>query len=221
MLIRTEMSGVGHYGICTIVPRDGLEKLLVLFSGLPISESWENLDFDPWKPMGFGGSLRVLDKDPLEPEIKLAWSPGILSNAMVSHSLLMRGKETFGEEVKNSGALEVYLAKTSSGWCLQADFGDDIWDVIECPEFTEVLPKINAEIRFWWEDQSGMPRPGQYATVFDGQCGPTLQVYQPRGDGLWVAGSRNRRTGGCSQRQLTDHNTDSSRDCLLTCSLCV
>jgi len=218
MLIRTELSGVGHYGVCTVVFRDDLEKLLALLSSSPVSEGWENFELDPWKPMGFNGSFQILTKDQAEPEIKLAWYPGRLSDALVSHGLLMRGMASFTEKGKSPRALEVFSAKTSSDWHLQADFGDDIWDVIESSDFAKILPKINAEIRSWWEDQSGVPELGQYTIVFGGRNGPTLQVYQPRGSGLWICGSRH----GGSSHQLTDHNTDSSRDCFAhVLSLCM
>jgi len=217
MIVRTELSGVGHYGVCTIVQRDELGKLFELLSSSPINDDWQNFELDPWKPTGFNGSFRILTKDQAEPEVKLAWRPGYTSDALVSHGLLMRGKASFEEVVENPRSLEVYPAKTPSDWHLQADFGGDIWKVIESPGFPKILPKINAEIRSWWEDQSGSPESGQYAAVFDGQYGKTLQVDQ-RGGGVWIAGSRKSRYA----HHLADHNTDSSRDCFAhVISLCV
>ena len=161
MIVRTELSGCGHYGVCTIVPRDVLEKLMESFVHLSSSantdwDNWSNLDLDPWKPFGINGSWRFLTKDDQESEVRLAWDPGHLGDALISQNMLMRFASIVsdGKETKAGANLEICTGRMSEGWFAQANLGDDIWKVIESSDFPNLLPKINADIRHWWEDQS-------------------------------------------------------------------
>jgi hypothetical protein len=128
--------------------------------------------------------------------------------------LLRLASFTYPDEVEDAGInLEVDSGRATNGWYVGANFGAGVWDIIESPKFTPLLPKINADIRKWWEDQSGRKEWAQYTTVFDGKDGLTLQVYQPGSKGLWIAGSRN-SCNSCGLYQLVDHNTDSWRDAI-------
>lgn len=213
--IRVEFSGYGHYGICTILDRQDLISIIDEIRGLEqYQDSWANLDYPDYlnRPTGFDSALWPIPADhhSLEANVRLGWRPGKLGAAIRSHQLIWHMASSRGMQASQPelGESNLYLiaGPTANGWFVQASFGNPIWDVIERSDFIGLLPQINADIRSWCEDQSGTREDGQYTTVFTGRDGPTLQVYQPDGDGLWIVGSR--QHSNSSGYQLTDHNTD-------------
>lgn len=225
---RVELSGLGHYCVCTIVSAKDLEKASKFLQTSIVVEQEKNkrwhLDLGRYHPFGLEGSMCFLDKDLDVEEIKIGWYPGRLRDAMITHYYLSRAI-SFDSDVSDSPALsgdflEVMASQSSQGWCVGANFGNDIWDVIENPIFSDLLPQINADIRNWWQDDSGSEMLGQYTTVFNGREGLTLQVYQPTGNGLWIVGSR--KIDGCYGYQFMDHNTDTSHQAFAhILSLCI
>lgn len=216
MIIRTELSGLGHYGVCSIIPRSavpGLISTIQNFHEDVRQGTWENPDFDtnPWRPTGLDGSFHVLQNES-ENEIRLCWRPNKLRGCLHSLQLLhltnpevssAADKPTLQDQI-----LEIAVDSLDPEWGISANFGDPIWGVIEQETFEQsILPAINVEIRSWWEDLANSPQQGEYGTVFNGKDGLTLQIYQPCGDGLWISGSRGDR---CSKYQLNDHNTDTA-----------
>lgn len=208
MKIYTELSGFGHYGVWSIVPYPILEEFLKSADRFP---DWESPDF---LSRGIGRTgidyslihYRYNDK----PGIRLGWLPHKLGDAMRSLALLARFippsplSESFSEPM-----LELEACSFTNGWYVKANFDDPIWDVIESPQFAELLPRINRDIKLWWQDHSNTDMYGQLCTVFTGVDGPTLQVYHPGSSGLWIVGTRKKSHGSF---QISDHNTDSSSD---------
>ncbi|MEX0910327.1 MAG: hypothetical protein WDZ73_01060 [Candidatus Paceibacterota bacterium] len=173
-------------------------------------KDWENPEFEPYKPIGFDGSLTTLDlEDGQSEEICWGWNPRRIENSMESHTLLSQMHKMLNRKVKNPGGMwleGVACAMSSRGWAVGANFSPAVWNIIESQAFQEWLPTINENIQKWWEDQTWSRQRAQYTTVFDGRDGPTLQVYQPAGNGLWICGCRN--DSYSQQYQITDHNTD-------------
>lgn len=213
--IRVEFSGYGHYGICTILDRQDLISIIDEIRGLEqYQDAWANLDYPDYlnRPMGFDSALWPIHADSLclGPDVRLAWRPGKIGAAIRSYQLLYQIARSRGMQASQAdmGERNLYLiaGPATDNWFVQASFGHQIWDVIERPDFSDLLPVINADIRCWCEDQSGTLELGRYTTVFAGRDGLTLQVHQPDGNGLWIVGSR--RHSNSSGYQLTDHNTD-------------
>lgn len=214
MNIRTELSGVGNYVVCSIIDRALLENIIQKFRQAlkldrhdPELDKWCNLDLERFRSFGLNDSLYVETKDDNDPVVRLLWRPDRLADALKSIGWLMKLASFIGTRpntaVQGDG-LEVYPIRSDNGWTVYANFGGSIWDIIEDQEFQEQLPQINADIRKWWEDHNGEVTLGQYTTVFRGKDGPTLQVYQPSGSGLWICGCRLSNY----EYQFVDHNTD-------------
>ncbi|MBP9855936.1 MAG: hypothetical protein KBC48_01335 [Candidatus Pacebacteria bacterium] len=217
MFITTEFSGIGNYGVCTIIPRDILENSMDMLQKSSRGENWENFDLNHYRPLGIKNCFRIISEQD-EFKVKLSWLSHHLADALRSHGLLMLCAAELMTKDRSGAGLEIHSAQISNGWCLQANLGDQIWDVMESPKISEILPQINSEIRTWWEDQEGVARHGQYAIIFSGKDGLTLQINQPTGNGVWVAGSRK----SDNTNQITDHNTDTSFQCFAhVLSLCV
>ena len=203
-IIRTELSGFGHYGICSLVPQPIVEAFR---QNVKSHADWEYPEFDFCRT-GIEHSLVNYQYDD-GPYFRLGWAPSNLPSAMKSVRILDRYGEMLPTQQKrelfNYPSLEVTAYPNSNGWDVKANFGNPIWDLIESGDFPSLLPGINTEILNWWKDQSNTDVGGQLTTVFKGVNGITLQVYQPSGNGLWIVGSRN-DTGG--SYQIHDHNTD-------------
>lgn len=229
MLVRTELAGYGHYVVCTIIPRVILEKVVELLLVSSLAKDWENKEFDHSAPTGctgFGNSLYIETKDESDPEVKLIWYPHRLAKALDSAWLLQKiayvlKYDNPSWKSLNPGlmSLEVSAGESSGpGWFARANFSEAVWDVIESPSFPGLIPAINRDIQNWWEDQRGCRVRGQYLTFFQGRDGPTIHVYQPDGNGLWIEGSRQTNT----DYQLCDHNTDCFRHAFIhVLSLCI
>ncbi len=222
MRIRTEFSGVGNYGICFIMQRAYFDRLLKVVKESNLKKEWENIDLDgPGSLLGIGGALVLLDRYGEEKsEVKIGMVPRAIEDAVESASILF-GADSHCEAVDETksgkpseqplvpeASLAVRFARATNGWCVRADFTAAVWNVIESLSMNDLLPAINADQRKWWEDQSGLATPAQYTTVFTGRRGRTIQVYQPKGNGLLIAGSR--QTDGLSESQITDRHTDTA-----------
>lgn len=227
---RVELSGLGHYGVCTIISNPDFKKAIELLKKyqeklqkLGKEEDWQ-LDINSYSRFGLDRCMNFLENDLEAPEIKIGWNPKKIYQAIETHCHLAR-KASFGssfEETRNLSGdfLEVMASHCENGWFVAANFGTDIWDVIENPAFRKLLPQINSNIQKWWQDMYGSKMDGQYSTVFNGRCGLVLQVYQPLGNGLWIAGDR--QFDGCSDYQFTSHNTDTSQQAFShILSLCI
>jgi hypothetical protein len=110
--------------------------------------------------------------------------------------------------------LTVHITRTTNGYGVGANFSEAVWELIESPfyMFEQIeLPLINREIQCAFEEKVNKPVPGQYATIFEGRDGATLQILQPHGSGVWIAGSHKK----AFEYQLTDHNTDTSLQALM------
>lgn len=211
-MIKVEFSGHGHYGICTIVNKKELPAIADVLTKQKTKETWHNPGFESEYctnySIGFNQSLRSFDlpNDDSE-EIRFGWNPRSIETSMETHGHLTRTQELisgFKKENPDGMWLESFVGVANSGWLVGANFSSEVWDVIESSVFREQLPAINEDIQKWWEDQSWTRQRSQYTTVFNGRDGPTVQVYQPAGNGLWIAGSRN----SSDPYQITDHNTD-------------
>lgn len=231
---RVELSGLGYYGVCTVISRKDLEHAVELLKkrqerlleqGKDKEEDWGNLDLNLWHPFGLDRSMRFLTKEPDAPEVKLGWNPNSLPQAMETHYFLATKASvgtSFEEKRDLTGDFLDISASPSSGqgWFVRANFGDVIWDVIENPAFPEMLPQINSDIQKWWQDMYGSEMSAQYATRPLGRNGPVLSIYQPIGSGLWIAGDR--QIEGLSGYQLHDHNTDTGYQAFAhVLSLCI
>jgi len=194
MNILTELSGYGHYGVCTLLNPDEVEKIFTNPTYQGLLKDWERQETMQFYGSGPTGPEICFWRLPVDdqPIIKLGWRPGKIREAMLAHSLLNRFQyaEEFDhkanmENFKQSRGLTLGINKHETGWHVRASFGSPIWDVIETEEFqTNQLPKINADLRAWWEDQSNTAMYGQYTTVPNGIHGPTLQIYHPGTGGL-------------------------------------
>ncbi len=205
-----ELSGVGPHGVCTVVSEEALADLIEnIGKRIPrtMPGNWTNPELERSNPMGISESLSILD--PTETgSLKLCWDPLKLAEAMISHNLLMWSQAVL-EEQKNRPLFQLGLeleVGRSTGWYVHANFGSEVWERIKTSDFVASLPRINREIRTWWEDQTGRTQWGQYTTLFEGVDGLTLQVLQPSGGGgLWIAGAQEKSSSGY---ELHDHNTD-------------
>jgi hypothetical protein len=219
-MIRTEFSGLGHYGVCTILPHQDFDRLVRLV-GRMLAEirrgEWENADVGP-SSIGTTGIERCfrLLPTPNDTEICLGWVPNKLEWALHSLGLLMEAASYEARDKKQFPAhnpeltLEVCPTRSTNGWLVRANLSDQVWEVIEGPVFPALLPRINSFIQKWQEDQTGQQSFSEYTTLFGGRDGPTLQIYQPVSNGLWIVGCRT-RDQVCSGWQFTDHNTDTAR----------
>ncbi len=224
MIISTELSGFGHYGIWSIVPYPVLEEFLKISKRFP---EWEYPDFlnRGTTRTGIKASLINYNLDD-GPGIRLGWLPFNIAKSMESISLLGRVAQSLSDQEKRRESLSKPILELvaepmskNDGWNVKANFGDPIWDIIESADFPFSLSKINKRIQLWWQDLYNDHVSGQYASVFNGVDGLTLQIYQPSGNGLWMVGSR-QHSGG--SYQICDHNTDSSTDALAhVYALCV
>lgn len=220
MKILTELSGYGHYGICSHLPSD-IDDLVKANERHPTLSRWETspsgdvfgIDYSLWR-------LRdTLDEEQEDQStFRVAWRPSQLAGAMQSigalgmvlpeapsfeerYKLLQEENERF----KQSLGLAFSIHRNENGWHVRASFGEPIWDVIETDLFAkEAMPKVIRDLELFWEDQDGYKRRLHSTCVHDGVDGKTLQIYHPSGNGLWISGSRKYY----DDHQLTDHNTD-------------
>ena len=217
MIILTELSGRGYYGICSIVPRQIVPQLMENISNLrPEAKElyglWSKPDFDsdPWGRTGLDESLKCLATDNESDNIRLGWIPGKIRQALISMELLeLCNDQDFKSRLDQlkEPVLEITVGQGNNGWFVRANLGYPIWDIIEGSNFSkDVLPTIKQRIQYFWEDQSGSCYKNSMSNtvVHDGVNGKTLQLYHPIGNGLWITGSRKDFMG----YQLTDHNTD-------------
>jgi hypothetical protein len=221
MISQTEFSGYGNFGVCTFVHKQAFEKALEWLSSgdarLKI-EPWDpEILYDPWKRSGIGQCARRLqEREKERGDIYcLGWNPlknaeCIRSMAQLSFILRQVGEEPF--PIPEWLGLSMSISSHPNGYAMGADFTDATWDVIESGSFSEtVLSSINRDIRCWFEERVNYPVEGQYGSLFRGLDGPTLQIYQPSSNGVWISGSRK---CGAGSHQLTDHNTDTPDDAM-------
>lgn len=211
MRVTTELSGLGHYGVCSKIPWNFLEPISEILvkkvDKLGDKFKWDNPEFDRPFLFGFERSLSILNQnDEADPLATIIWSPQRLGLALESVSYLLKIARALDLPQRDDGSdLEIEGGQSSGdGWFVRANFSPVIWDVIESCEFKSLLPAINTDIRCWWEEASTFPRSEQYASLFNGNDGLNLQVMQLGGHGLWIVGSRKARLG----YQFCDHNTD-------------
>lgn len=217
MLILTELSGRGYYGICSIVPRQIVPQLMENIGNLrpEVKERYgewgkTNFDSDPWGRTGLDDSLKCLDTDNDSDNIRLGWIPTKIRQALISMELLeLCNYQDFKSRPAQleKPVLEISVGQGNNGWFVHANLGYPIWDVIEGDKFSDdILPAIKQRIQYFWEDESGSCYRNSMSSTFvhDGVNGKTLQLYHPVGNGLWITGSRKDFTG----YQLIDHNTD-------------
>lgn len=207
-LARTEFSGLGHYGVCTIIGSESTEELSKILSRILPEGAWRNPEFEEYHSLGYDDSLRQIESKNAG-EMVLSWDPRKTSSiksagkiTSIIHMLLLRPNEVLARDTGMN--MEIHAGQSDDHWFVFANFSPKVWDVIESERFNEILPAINSDIERWWDDQTGRKHTSKYVTVFDGRDGPTLQVYQPDGSGLWVSGSRKINDG----YQIHDHNTD-------------
>lgn len=215
MKILTELSGFGHYGVCSIISADQLDRMLTNFP--KHLEGWELSQ--PDRITGIDASLwRLTDLDENEDTCRYAWRPDKLHAAMRSIGILDRlspGFEDFNVNLKAgkedeqtflaSNSLNFSISRNENGWHVRGSFGYQIWDVIESDYFSsDLLPRVVRELELYWEDQNGRSQRMPNTFVHDGAEGKTLQIYHPVGNGCWISGARKKR----GDHQLCDHNTD-------------
>lgn len=224
MIITTELSGRGHYGVCSVLPRSSVPDLMERMGKFrsEIKEkygSWTktNFDVDPWGRTGLEGSLFCLDTTGENEEIRLGYVPSKFDLAFTSLELLNlcndleKQRDSRKERMPSEAILEVYVGRCSHGWGVKANFGDPVWDVIESDHFaTELLPVVKLRLQQLWEDWTGNDFRHSMSNTFvrDGVSSRGIQIYHPMGNGLWIEGSRNTY----NSYQLIDHNTDTPRD---------
>ncbi len=212
MELFVELSGLGHYGVCTIVPPDLLRALRDMIENSAHAAKFKS-SISETGPFGVDEALRPNFYGDKEEALKVIWIPGKLEGAMLSHEILRQCASLLEPQSPlpvddKTLTLEVAVGRSGSdGWYVHARFSAPVWDVIEGPFFPEILPHINREIRDWWEDYNGWRGKRECTTLFKGRDGPTLQIYQSSGNGLWIAGSRKDRELG-QEFQFYDHNTD-------------
>lgn len=232
MKITVELAGWGHYGLCSVVSRASLEQALEKIDRRRQRAEEKGIqDFSDgdWGDLtaGLAGKYSIGPDNCLKlcntkdgDKIKLVWRHDTLRQAMLSHDLLHCILLDFNSEDETGNGLEVEVGAAQQGWFVRANFGPDIWQVIEDSVFPSLLSeRINPEIRKFFEDNyDGDMGPGQYGTVHQGINGLSLQLYQPVGSGVWIVGSRQKSFG----YQFVDHNTDCSFQALAHIfSLCV
>lgn len=223
--VAVELSGFGHYGIKSVIHQETFLKAIEAVQSRNDVAGWE----DP-RPegnvhtcFGFNNSLRVWPSESSPELLDIFWLPEYIGDAMRSHTLLTElcwyvanqegNTYTYSSDIVANDELVAEIeARARSPWAVRANFGPDIWDVIEGPLFERVVPDINADIRSWWQDSENYAAPGQYVTVFDGTYGRTIDIHYPGYNGISMSGTRN--GDGLATHQLIDDHTTSIRDTL-------
>jgi|GEM_PF-5540334 len=207
MRILTERSVFGHHGVWSLVPFEVLREFQKRAS---VFAEWESPNFLDDRRMRTGVSHSLINYGYDDgPMVRLGWHPQHLADAMKSISILDRFALRKGESFTEP-ALEILAHPTPNGWVVKANFGDPVWDVIESERFAHDLSQINKKIKTFWEDATNKDESAQFASMSVGINGPTLQVYHPGSQGLWIAGARNH--SGVGSFQMCDHNTVSAED---------
>ena len=218
MIITAELSGRGHYGVCSALDRSEAPELTERIEGLtPEAKkrfgSWTKPDFhlDPWGRTGIDDSLFCLDTTNKDKQIRLGWVPYKIELALRSLQLLemccplMEQRKSRESRLPTEAILEVNVGKLDRGWNVKANFGEPIWKIIEDERFSaDLLPVVKLRLQQFWEDRTGFDYRHSMSNTFS--RGRYLQIYHPVGNGLWIEGHPN-ETG---EFQLIDHNTDNS-----------
>ena len=151
-MIKVEFSGFGHYGICTIIPRNELQ---VIVDDQRNKQNkldklgWYNPTFELHQPIGFDRALHDLglgidDSD----EVRFGWTPSRIGDSIESHSYLTRVYERLYPDLKKERLnrpglwLEVFSNAAPTGWLVRASFSIDVWNIIESPAFQDRLPEL-------------------------------------------------------------------------------
>lgn len=218
--IRVELSGLGHYGICTIMPRALFQQCAAMIDRSAFSKDWYYSSDHHNLRSGINGSLRLLNPYQATEEVRLGWLPNRLADASRSHGQLMMVARAISadEEIdfdngKTGRDLVVDCGIGASGWYNKANFGDEVWDVIEGPLFPDLLAgDISTAVGLWYEDHRGIEKRRPTGTLFEGRDGLTLQLDQDASHGTWIVGQR--KTHFLADHQFHDHNTDCLEDVL-------
>jgi hypothetical protein len=225
----TEFSGYGRYGICTYVHSQALTRAVAWLAENDRTEKNANTIWD--KDIVTDSRIRIgnneclhrlerKEEDQEQEMLCLGWNLQNGADSFDSISRLLHILWVMQESAPSIArsrdfmGLTVHITRTTNGYGVGANFSEAVWELIESPfyMFEQIeLPLINREIQCAFEEKVNKPVPGQYATIFEGRDGATLQILQPHGSGVWIAGSHKK----AFEYQLTDHNTDTSLQALM------